>query len=352
MAISGAGAEVTALAESLQAYVCAARQAMRKDISSIVEVTAQNTKDAECDRRLVDCLNKLDEAWFYSCIQTANQMAKDFRFGNYKFYRGGNIPNQIYSIFTKYKSETGLTGSDKWNPADIWVKSKSHALKTNFDNIIDYNKYIYDAFKKKELIGVSLKKIGPNQRPHSKVFNDGKPLDAKFKGFKIGNDPTNSKDAYIEFVSESGPGMVQLRNFSSRAVPSSWQGEIKGKYAAAGKMGGGVLLNAAKESGIPQSDVFVPKDLWNSIENPDTKIITEFCKMFKDLVTVSTSINQLIPLVAAKAENDKTWWMSKYFSIAYCYMMKKNKKEDKIANSIYSYASSASKFSSVFIKYS
>ena len=350
MAISGAGSEITALAESLQAYVCAARQAMRKDISFIAEVTAQNTKDAECDRKLVDCLNKLDAAWFYSCIQTANQMAKDFKFGNYKFYRGGNIPNEIYKVFTKYKSETGLSGSDKWNPADIWVKSKSHALKTNFDNIMDYNKYIYNAFNKKELIGVSLKKIGPNQKPHSKVFNADQPLSAKFKGFKIGNDPTNSKDAYIEFVSETGqPGLIQFRNFSSRPDPSSWQGEIKGKYAAAGKIGGGVVLGITKRIGV---DVFTPSELWKKIEKADTKIITEFCKMFKSLVTISTSINQLIPLVAAKAENDKTWWMSKYFSIEYCYMLKMSKKEDKAITAIYSYASSASEFSSVFIKYS
>ena len=350
MAISGAGAEVTALAESLQAYACAARQALRKDLKTIEEITDKNTRDADCDRKLSDCIKKLDEAWYYSCIQTANQMAKDFRFGNYKFYRGGNIPNSIYSVFTKYKKESGLTGSDKWNPADIWIKSKAHTLRTDFDNLTDYNKYIYDAFKKRDLIGISLKKIGPQQRAKPKVFNDGKPLDAKFKGFKIGNDPTNSKDAYIEFVSESGPGMVQLRNFSSRAVPSSWQGEIKGKYAAAGKMGGGVLLNAAKEAGV--NNAFVPKDLWNKIENANTDTVKEFCKMFKDITIVSTSIDQLIPLVAAKAKVDKTWWMSKYFSVAYCYMMKQNKKEDKIANAIYSYASSASKFSSVFIKYS
>ena len=58
--ISGAGAEITALAESLQAYACATRQFIGKDLTDISQVTSKTIKDAECDRTLEKCLNGLD----------------------------------------------------------------------------------------------------------------------------------------------------------------------------------------------------------------------------------------------------------------------------------------------------
>jgi hypothetical protein len=43
---SGAGAEITALAESLQAYACAARQHYGKPLTNISEVTDKVVGDA------------------------------------------------------------------------------------------------------------------------------------------------------------------------------------------------------------------------------------------------------------------------------------------------------------------
>ena len=59
--ISGAGAEVTALAESLQAYACATRQHLGKDLMDISQVTSKTIADAECDRPLAKCIKGLGE---------------------------------------------------------------------------------------------------------------------------------------------------------------------------------------------------------------------------------------------------------------------------------------------------
>ena len=99
---SGAGAEVTALGESLQAYTCAARQHLGKDLSDISQVTDKTSKDADCDRKLKDCISKLDEDWFNSAIVTANLIFKDIKKNKSKgfiFYRGGKVPGQIYKSF-------------------------------------------------------------------------------------------------------------------------------------------------------------------------------------------------------------------------------------------------------------
>ena len=76
---SGAGAEVTALGERLQAYTCAARQYFGKDLTDISQVTDKTSKDADCDRKLTDCLLQLDEDWFHSSIVTANLIFKDIK---------------------------------------------------------------------------------------------------------------------------------------------------------------------------------------------------------------------------------------------------------------------------------
>ena len=156
--ISGAGAEITALAESLQAYACATRQFIGKDLTDISQVTSKTIKDAECDRTLEKCLNGLDANWIISIIKTANQIFVDIpeaKVGNrYKFYRGGKFVDSIYNEWRRMKVGSGLTGDDKWNPADIWMAKKSFKLETKWPTLRDYNRYIFDNFANKELIGI------------------------------------------------------------------------------------------------------------------------------------------------------------------------------------------------------
>jgi hypothetical protein len=117
---------------------------------------------------------------------------------------------------------------------------------------------MYDVFANANCIGISLKKLGKGEDAHSKIFNAGKPITADFTGVKLGEVMTDSKDIYIQYKSEGKPGEVQLRNFSSRPVTSSWQGEIKGKAAAGGKIGGGVIFEGALSVGVPRTKLKMP----------------------------------------------------------------------------------------------
>ena len=65
MSQSGAGAEVTALAESLQAYACATRQFLGKDLEDITQVNSKTILDADCDRTLKQCISGLDAEWYH-----------------------------------------------------------------------------------------------------------------------------------------------------------------------------------------------------------------------------------------------------------------------------------------------
>jgi len=352
--VSGAGSEITALAESLQAYACATRQHFGKDLTDVSQITKQTIGDADCDRTLEACIKGLDENWFRSVVLTANLIFSEVPGAasgkNFKFYRGGSLVDSIYSNWRKFKSGSGITGDDKWNPADIWMIKKGFKLRKDFDTLTEYNRYVYDEFAYTNMIGISLKKIGPKETPHSKFFNNGKPLVAEFTGIKLGQNMTDSKDIYLQYTSEGKDGEVQLRNFSGRPVPSSWQGEIKGKAAAGGKIGGGIIFQGAQDIGIQRSKLTLPNQV--AIDRPTDADFKKFAMMFKELSGTNQKLDALIAQAKAGQRQDKTWWMSKYIGIDLVYTVMKEKKQDALCKYIYEYASSATKNSSIFIKYS
>lgn len=353
--ISGAGSEITAYAESLQAYACAARQFLGKDLTDVSEITEKTTKDAICDRTLKNSIENLNDNWYYSVIVTANKIFEDVpgaKSGEkYQFYRGGNFVNTIYDTWRQFKAGSGITQDDKWNPADIWMVKKKFKLSTKFNSLTEYNRYIFDEFANKNLIGISLKLVTKGSVT-SKIFNDGKPPAAKFTGFKLGMNMFDSKDMYIQFSADGKDGEIQLRNFSSRPVVSSWQGEIKGKTAAGGKIGGGNVIKAALENGVLPSEITIPNTFNSQIEKPSEQTFKKFAMMFKELSGSRTKIDDLIREAKSAHRIDKTWWMSKYLSVSFCYGIQKKKKEDQVTKWLFKYGSSASTNSSIFIKYS
>ena len=352
--VSGAGSEITALAESLQAYACATRQHLGEDLTDVSQITSKTISDADCDRTLAKCMSGLDENWFQSVITTANQIFNDVpgaKTGKkYKFYRGGNFVDSIYNEWRRMKAGSGITGDDKWNPADIWMVKKDFELQSGFPTLRDYNAYIYNEFAHKNLIGISLKKLAPGSGAHAKIFNAGKPLTAKFTGIKLGLNMTDSKDIYIQYNSEGKDGEVQLRNFSSRPVPSSWQGEIKGKAAAGGKIGGGVIFEGAMDIGIKKADLSLPSE--TPINKPTDADFKAFATAFKTLSGSKEKLDKLVLEAKAGHRKDKTWWMSKYIGIMLVDTVIKKKKMNDLCSFIFQYASSATKNSCIFIKYS
>jgi hypothetical protein len=352
--ISGAGAEVTALAESLQAYACATRQFLGKDLIDVSQITIKTIGDADCDRTLKQCMDGLDEQWFYTVIKTANKIFEDVPGAkngkNYKFYRGGDFVNSIYDAWRRHKQGSGITGDDKWNPADIWMAKKTHKHKFDFPSLQEYNEYMYNVFAKAECIGISLKKLGKGEEAHSKIFNSGKPITAEFTGVKLGEVMTDSKDIYIQYKSEGKQGEVQLRNFSSRPVTSSWQGEIKGKAAAGGKIGGGVIFEGALSVGVSKLKLVMPNK--TPIEKPSDKEFKEFATAFKALSGTKEKVENLIIQAKAGHRRDKTWWMSKYIGVMLVNTVINEGKMNDLSSYIFQYASSATKNSCIFIKYS
>jgi len=159
---------------------------------------------------------------------------------------------------------------NKWNPSDIWIRDSKFtkqtltlATKNMNSGIQEFNAMLTKAFEQKQLIGVSLKKIGntrtwPQTTTISTIKNEvsslAKGKDIVYKG------PTDSvkkiqQSMAINFSCEGNLGELQFRNFSGSPTRNSFQGNITkmaGQSGAAlhGKVG--IWRVFMDESGAPK----------------------------------------------------------------------------------------------------
>jgi len=360
---SGAGAEVTALGECFQAYACCARQLNGRPLESgeeVFEILGKgNSKHIDADRTLDQC-RKLDAEWIHSGTVIANAFHGELGTGQYNFHRGSKMVSMIEAEYNRLKKQEGIRlNINKWNPADIWVAKDGFKFPTSkWTSLGEYNTWILEQFKGKNLLGVSLKKV-PSGKPKKEIYNEtAKGLDIKFLDYQIvparkdffGSDL--SKDVYIDYKDHGKKMRMQIRTFS--AGMSGWQGEIKGATAAGGKVGGGNLEEAMTLAGIPPS-AFIDQSSAKAVARARTKAanVKMFTEFYKYLSKDKRSIQALIPEIQTVIENNNEgWFYSKFLSMQYLYVILKSGKQDKVMQNIARIAASATDVSSVFYKYS
>lgn len=366
---SGAGAEITALGECFQAFMCAARQKKGSDLETAeegIELLDANTirQFTDCDRTIEQCVDKLDPAWMNSGVVIANKFSKQLGSGKYKFLRGGKIIENIEKTYNTLKKPAGVTlNINKWNPADIWAMKATYTPNFDHPTLDAYNQYLLKEYKAKNLIGVSLKKLGNNARTcKEEVFNGGNPRpEAKFVSYSIagkrGNDSwsklykgkpgTASKDAYLKYTVGGKPVEMQIRTFSNGM--SGWQGEIKGSTAAGGKIGGGNLQESLILAGIKPNKFIDQSTFKSKSKTKNSETVKKFTEMYNKLSTDKVSFDQMNAFLGDYNDN---WLYSKYLTMQFIYVMITENKEDKVMAMLDSIASSSTPKSSVFLKYS
>ena len=280
---SGGGASDTAVTESMQCYYSALRYKLGEKLHS-GNATPKALKDKSLQGYVfafegstrwtastllaahTNTTSKALPTWIeYDTdgqnvyTKTANALANNQKWsGDIYFHRGSPFMSAIYESkktaleFDKSpqgdkKAPASGFSDDKWNPGDIWMSTMdpnpSSSKPLDFNKDVNCNltfdqlrKNVYEKATNKELLGISLKKVTgeasikefntyPDRTQNTKV-NLGQ--------FSFGQtgDFFNSADIYLTL----GTKQVQFRSTDST---KSWQGEVKGAAAAAGKIGGG-----------------------------------------------------------------------------------------------------------------
>lgn len=371
MAGSGAGAELTKIAESAQCLFAAARfYVQSKDLSPAM-ITEDMMKKAlpYCDvddpHIVKNIFERLDVDWHVSLCLTANKLydlygsVKGAK--NYIFHRGSKFVDTFEHSFKHWNDDMGkfFSNINKYTPADIWMTARKFK-DFKWDKMTmcggggcfgEANKFLLEAYESRDIIGISLKKTS-----HAPVSYYNMPGMAKYTfkytGYTLtSGDFWGSKDVYIKY----NKGKIQFRSFSSR--PTSWQGEIKGAEANLGKIGGGVITKvvhatfprkdkdifAISESNVISEEVKKPKNL------PED-FVKDFHYYYKGLAR-GTKLT-LDQIAVGLRKKEATWIYSKYLGMELLTLFEdlSGREKDTLISNMLLYAMSASPDSAPFVK--
>ncbi len=280
---SGGGSDKTTIQEVAQCAYTALRYSKGTDLICDTSKSSGCPSIPELDEALKDVnqgsdkvdgrqISELEPEWHEALVLGANTLANKIKGSNWKFHRGGGLDAKKTGAITKAyervkkasKSRDNVPpNEDKWNPADMWMvqsgtESTLEALLKVEGTIDCLNNFFNVAFTKdaipskstkvvpkRSLVGVSLKKLGPN----AKVTLMNEPnVDRLKKAEDIGYNKTQTKSELTSFSSmdvylcygNSRLKSFQARNFGGDSR-GAWQLELQGKYAKQGKGKGAVM---------------------------------------------------------------------------------------------------------------
>jgi hypothetical protein len=331
---SGAGAEITTLVETAQCIYCAAKWNTGEYSLSDLKL-AESSVDVDGDLEKV--YNDLPDDWVKSCINTADILYSNFKGKKYTFHRGSDWIEKLENHFKTLNRQSGgeFSNINKWSPADIYMVSTTGERVdfTKTRNLLELNNLLHEMIQSKDIIGISLKKVGDS--PKFTYVNTEDMPKYSYESYTLGKRGFfSSKDVYINFEG----GTIQYRTFPT------WQGEIKGQTANQGKVSGGPTRAIIKR--ITRTEL-TEHGRRNKVDMDST--IDRFYEYYSFLERSPIPKDEFIKRVKRK---DKSWYVSKFLGVELIYRIVKSKKQDYILSSLIGYAASQSEMSAPFVKVS
>ena len=404
---SGGGADETAYNESAQClYASIAFNVLRSELSENVSdyddpmyEKASKYIDVDVDWKELKPGEQIGVEWRNSSVRGANELWKRFGTGSsageYCFFRGGGPDDaEIKQAYLRCKKGTIFNSEDKWNPADIWMARKTELprLKTGLNdcaNMESLNNFIEKEYCRKNMMGISLKKI-TNATPSWSVKNLSANAERKatemesygFKSYDLIFDNKSKKSPYpIDVYVYFGDGAkqnFQARNFGGNTT-ASWQLELSGVSANQGRIGGGVVVKVIQSlasvkdyklnTNTPLLQNIDNQTVWSKSDPDNESSRKKFTDDLYDLLdehkqTIKTTRNNksgTMNLIAQKCTADDTkltigqqnqsYRYSKMFGMHLLSCLKAQPDGgDRIMRELYAYASSQSDISGVYAK--
>ena len=387
---SGGGAAKTKIQESAACLYNALRfHVYNKDMDPDMVITQDDLDKAsqyiDTPDATMEEMMGFDPDWRAVFMDGANKLYAKVSGGDYLFVRGDKEIDDgvIKKAFAKCKTslESNLQNEDKWNPSDIWMVKRSrksaviaeltpYTRKKTATSIDVLNVKLAELFEAGDLMGVSLKKTGASGTV--KIVNGETPaqrkanLEVAFDKTKTINelvydsgrnysgseaDKRYPMDVYIYYGPKSFD-RIQLRNFGGDNT-GDWKLELKGEYAAMGKVQGSVarfILQKTGFSNIPQEPTWIESDPKHSQSDKITKEIYNLLKEFNAKGFDKTDEDQMMGEIARKR---KSWRYSKLSGLRFLKFLKDlNGEADRAVKELYLFAGSASDHSSIYYKYS
>ena len=347
---SGGGAEQTATMECAQCvYAAAIFGGESLSAGDELPSTEWGTYSAnfDIDESLTKIEASFDQGWIDSSIRIGNKMKSNLK-GSYVFHRGSSFVGEINTLFAnlnKAEKPKPFSNMNKWTPADIWAVKIGASFDFNRHSTLgEFTNDLKELYASGDLIGISLKKATSDSVTVVENNTTGfirTPV--KYGGFTKQSDKSffNSKDYYILL----GGQKMQLRTFDNA---KSWQGEVKGKSAAAGKIGGGVLESIMIRNSTLTKFPYDNNTLKGLATNPkkNPQFLEELYNMFVGLEGSSMKKDAFVKAASANRigrVGGADWRFSKYRSMFFVSQLEDNKIiAHKICDNIAAYSMSQS----------
>ena len=338
---SGGGAENTDITECMQCIYCSEMQSGVKPED--IDFKALKSKDFEIDTQLSKIEAALDDSWIESSTLIEQLMKKKMS-GSFTYHKGSPLVKDIEGKFKELnRKEKAFSNINKWSPADIWAVKKGFTPNfSQFETLGEFNNYFKEMYDAKNLVGISLKKA-KGSVPFGEYNITGfirRPV--TFGGYTLyTRDFFNSKDMYFQM---KGAGNIQLRTFGN----FQFQGEVKGRTAAAGKIGGGIILAILEKiTGI--SNKLSAKQVKGLASKPTPQFLQEFYELYLSLETKKKMEQEEFNKLLDKEKPDFLY--SKYWAMFIVSSMINSRKQNEVCDAIAGYASASSDLSGPYAKY-
>jgi hypothetical protein len=140
-----------------------------------------------------------------------------------------------------YKVGRKLSGkaNDNWNPADVWMIKNNFDMKklTKASSITELNTEIASAFKKKELIPISLKQVESKQKAVIELVDPASQMD-KDLDFDVSFSKVDLSDTFANFIVQTKSGFAVRCGFKASATTLNVS--LEGRFIGAGYQLGAV----------------------------------------------------------------------------------------------------------------
>lgn len=332
---SGGGSDSTRATESAQCvYLQAIWDNPRTTFSpsDIQDAFRKASTDASFDE-----VSSIPDDWVDSSIKGAQILHKTLGSKRYTFHRGSGWVDVLENKFKELnRQEKAFSNINKWSPADIYMVASGAEGRYDIQGAksIQYlNNELLRAYAARDIIGVSLKKIG--SKPKISQVNYKKPFKSPtFTKVSYGKkDFFASKDGYIFF---SG-GEIQFRTFPT------FQCEIIGQKAKHGKVSHGGI-DAALYA-VTRDKTENRKQLESYIKKDRESFLNKFYGFYDGAVDRPVDRETFGKNLAGK---NIEWLVSKYYVTSIFVMIKG--REQQFMDYLYRVAKSQSPLSAVHLK--
>ena len=349
------GTRIANLGEGSQCIYAAVAFGLGKNITQR-DITKTNIekykKKFDIDSTVDEILDDLPEIWMNSSILGANKLFDNFFKVNGKFTfhkaskdAGSKIVRKINALFQKFKKDEGLAlNINKWNPADFWLVSSEFDIQILEDEktMEGFNQQIQKQLLNNKLIGISLKQMGGKATLTVNNVERNKKYEKKYSGYEFSN---KSIDGYIKLT---GNSKLQFRATQGPTSLTGWQGEIQGGLAAGGKISLGPFNMLLRAHDIKE----IPTDAAKRVKNEPDKVYKEISyglEKFGNMKKAEITKFKTNKIVTNQYLYSKLQVVQliKIFEVT---LKQKKKLRNQLAEDMFLYAASLSKYSSAFYK--